>query len=78
MSLQPDFTGEPPDHWWSDMDPLDLLAEISQLLGEHVGDVVEAWTEEPQGPAFARLEDGRVFRVTGDGAAYVWEEVVPA
>lgn len=72
--IEPDFKGEPPDYWWSDLDPPDLLAEIGEVLSS-VGDVVEAWTEESEGPAFAKLADGRTLKIVGDGTTIVWQEV---
>lgn len=79
---EPDFTGEPPDYYWSELDPAALLADLQELFDRSHriggGTITRAWTDEDEGPAFAELEDGRVYRFTGDGTVTAIERVDPA
>lgn len=68
------FTGDPPEYWWSDMCVDDLLKELQRLFAGF--EIVSAWTDEPEGPAYMALADERVFIVTGDGQSLSCVEIV--
>lgn len=72
MTFQPDFAGDPPDYYWSEMGEDELRDELARML---TVPVVRAWTDEDEGPAFAETEDGRTFRFVGDGTTTAFEEV---
>jgi hypothetical protein len=64
---------EPPDYWWSELDEDALRAELAPLVAD--AEIVRAWTDEEEGPAFAELSDGRTLRFVGDGNATAWEAI---